>query len=61
MILLCAKLVCIIITIIIIYGLTCVSVKGIGNLGLFLIVVATGVQNSVAATTTTSLVPEGSD
>jgi hypothetical protein len=60
MILLCAKLVCIIITIII-YGLTCVSVKGIGNLGLFLIVVAAGVQNSVAATTTTSLVPEGSD
>jgi hypothetical protein len=42
-------------------GLSCVSVKGIGNLGLFLIVVAAGVQNSVAATTTTSLVPEGSD
>ena len=39
-------------------GLTCVSVKGkLGNLGLFLIVVATGLQNAVvaaAATTTTT-------
>jgi hypothetical protein len=35
-------------------GLICVSVKGeLGNLGLSLIVVATGVQNSVAAATTT--------
>ena len=39
-------------------GLICVSVKSkLGNLGLCLIVVATGVQNSVAAaTTTTSIV-----
>jgi hypothetical protein len=36
-------------------GLTCVSFKSkLGNLGLSLIVVATGVQNTVAATTTTT-------
>jgi hypothetical protein len=41
-------------------GVSCVSVKGeLGNLGLSLIVAATGVQNSVAAATTslTSLPP----
>jgi hypothetical protein len=44
-------------------GLICVLVKGkLGNLGLSLIVVATGVQNSVATTTTTtSLAAAGSN
>jgi hypothetical protein len=42
-------------------GLICVLVKGkLGNLGLSLIVVATGMQNSVA-TTTTSLAVAGSN
>jgi hypothetical protein len=36
-------------------GLICVSVRGkLGNLGLFLIVVATGLQNAVAAAATTT-------
>jgi hypothetical protein len=47
---------CVIITIIIFFGSDlCFSRSKLGNLGLSLIVVATDVQNSVAAATTTSL------